>query len=59
MATNISYASGDVNLESLILHILPDYGPHGDGILNSNLLTAALKLKGAYERVEGGLEFWY
>lgn len=57
--TSITYASSDTNLESLILHILPDYGKHGDGILNSNLLTAALKLKGATENVEGGLEFWY
>jgi len=59
MATNVSYASGDTTLESLVLHILPDYGKHGDGILNSNLLTAALKMKGAFENVEGGLEFWY
>lgn len=59
MATNVSYASGDTNLESLILHILPDYGEHGDGIVNSNLLTAALKQKGATTNVEGGLEFWY
>lgn len=59
MATNVSYASGDTNLESLILHILPDFGKHGDGIINSNLLTAALKQKGATQVVEGGLEFWY
>ena len=58
MATNISYASGDTNLTSLILHILPDFGAHGDGIVNSNLLTAMLKSKGAVENVEGGLEFW-
>lgn len=58
-ATNIQYASGDTNLESLVLHILPDFGEHGDGIVNSNLLTAALKQKGAYEKVQGGLEFWY
>ena len=59
MATNINYASSDTNLESLILHILPDYGEHGDGIVNTNALTAALKKKGATEKVEGGLEFWY
>ena len=58
-ATNISYASGDTNLTSLILHILPDFGAHGDGIVNSNLLTAMLKSKGAVDNVEGGLEFWY
>lgn len=59
MATNISYASGDTNLEALALHCLPDFGEHGDGIINSNLLTAMLKEHGAYEEVEGGLEFWY
>jgi hypothetical protein len=59
MATNVSYASNDANLTSLLLHILPDFGKHGDGIINSNLLTAALKLKGAVQNVEGGLEFWY
>jgi hypothetical protein len=59
MATNVSYASADTNLESLILSILPDFGEHGDGIVNSNLLTAALKQKGSFEKVEGGLEFWY
>lgn len=59
MATNISYASSDSNLESLILHSLPDFGEHGDGVLNSNMLTAILKEKGSYEEVEGGLEFWY
>ena len=59
MATDISYASSDSNLESLILHTLPDFGEHGDGILNSNMLTAILKEKGSFEEVEGGLEFWY
>lgn len=59
MATNISYASGDTELESLVLHTLPDFGEHGDGIINANLLTAALKAKGRYISKEGGLEFWY
>lgn len=59
MATNVSYASGDTNLESLILFCLPDYGEHGDGIINSNLLTASLKQKGSYRKIEGGLEAWY
>jgi len=59
MATNVSYASNDAILESLILHSLPDFGEHGDGILNANFLTAMLKEKGCYEEVEGGLEFWY
>jgi len=58
MAQNISYANDDAILESLILHILPDFGPHGDGIINSNGLTAALNLKGAKQTVDGGLEFW-
>ena len=58
-ATNVQYASGDANLETLVLHILPDYGEHGNGIINSNLLTAALNAKGAVENVEGGLEFWH
>ena len=57
MATNVSYASSDSILESLILHILPDFGEHGDGILNSNMLTAALNMKGAKEVVDGGAEF--
>lgn len=59
MAQNVSYASGDAILESLVLHCLPDYGEHGDGILNTNNLTATLKEKGAYELVDGGLEAWY
>jgi len=58
MAQNISYANDDAILESLILHILPDFGPHGDGIINSNGLTAALNAKGARQIVDGGLEFW-
>lgn len=58
MATNVSYASGDTELESLVLHTLPDFGPHGDGIINVNLLTAYLKEKNRFVVKEGGLEFW-
>ena len=57
-ATNVSYASGDTELESLVLHTLPDFGPHGDGIINVNLLTAYLKEKDRFVVKEGGLEFW-
>lgn len=56
--TNVAYASGDTELESLVLHTLPDFGIHGDGIINVNLLTAMLKEKGRYITKEGGLEFW-
>ena len=60
MATNVGYASTMTELEALILHILPDIGPEiASGMLNSNLLSAALKEKGAIEEVEGGLEAWY
>lgn len=60
MATNVSYASGDTILESLVVHTLPDFGPHGDGITNNNFLFAGLKLNGSksYQVIEGGLEFW-
>src|SRR3990167_1720386 len=65
MATNVSYASGDSVLESLVLHTLPDFGPHGDGIINNNFLFSALKSKdkkeGSSKRfqvIDGGLEFW-
>jgi len=65
MATNVSYASGDTILESLVLHTLPDFGPHGDGIINTNFLFSALKAKdkaeGSSKRfqvIDGGLEFW-
>lgn len=57
-ATDISYASGDTELESLVLHTIPDFGPHGDGVINANLLTAALKAKKRFVVKEGGLEFW-
>ena len=59
MATNVSYASGDTELESLVLHTLPNFGEHGDGIVNANLLTAMLKAKNRFVVNEGGLEFWY
>lgn len=65
MATNVSYASSDTVLESLVLHTLPDFGPHGDGIINTNFLFSALKAKdkkeGSSKRfqvIDGGLEFW-
>jgi hypothetical protein len=59
MAKDISYASGDSELETLVLHTLPDFGEHGDGIINANLLTAVLKEKGRFIVSEGGLEFWF
>ena len=58
MATNISYASGDTELESLVLHTLPDFGAHGDGVINVNLLTALLKKKNKMIVHDGALEFW-
>jgi len=60
MPTNVSYATdSDTRLETLVLHILPSFGLTGDGILNTNGLTAALNMKGAKEVVDGGLEFWH
>ena len=58
MPTNISYANTDSILESLVLHTLPDFGEHGDGIINNNFLLAALREKKRFREVEGGLEFW-
>ena len=58
MPTNISYAGTDSILESLVLHTLPDFGEHGDGIINCNFLLAALREKKRFREVEGGLEFW-
>ena len=65
MPTNVSYANTDTILESLVLHTLPDFGPHGDGIINTNFLFSAFKMKdkkeGSSKRfqiIEGGLEFW-
>ena len=57
-ATNVSYASGDSILETLVLHSLPDFGEHGDGIINHNFLLSVLKLKGKFKVKDGGLEFW-
>jgi len=59
MAQNVSYATTDTILESLVLHILPYIGDEGDGILNTNGLTAALNAKGAKEVIDGGLEVWF
>ena len=58
MATNVSYATTDSILESLVLHTLPDFGPMGDGIINTNFLISYLKDKKRYLVKEGGLEFW-
>src|SRR3990167_4782924 len=65
MPTNVSYANTDTILESLVLHTLPDFGPHGDAIINTNFLFSALKAKdkkeGSSKRfqvIDGGLEFW-
>lgn len=64
-AQNISYSNDDAILEALVLHTLPDFGPHGDGIINKNFLFSAMKMKdkqdGSAKRfqvIEGGLEFW-
>jgi len=61
MPTDVSYASVSTqpSLETLVLHMLPSIGLTGDGILNTNGLTAALNMKGAKEVVDGGLEFWF
>jgi len=63
--TNVSYANTDTILESLVLHTIPDFGPHGDGIINTNFLFSFLKMKdekeGSSKRfqvIDGGLEFW-
>ena len=66
MAQNVSYANNDTILETLVLHTLPDFGPMGDGIINTNFLFSAFKsqdkkLNQAGKRfrvVDGGLEFW-
>lgn len=58
MATNVSYANSDTILEALVLHTLPDFGPHGKGIINNNFLLAMLEAKGRKKVVDGGLEFW-
>ena len=56
---DVTYAGSGINFESLVLTTLPYFGDHGNGILNSNLLTAKLKEQGSYETIEGGLEFWH
>lgn len=58
MATNVSYANSDTILEALVLHTLPDFGPHGDGVINNNFLLAMLKLNKRLRVTDGGLEFW-
>ena len=58
MAQNVSYASGDSLLESLVLHIAPNFSPTADGIINSNFLLSYLKMKERMDIVDGGLEFW-
>jgi len=56
---NIAYASQDSVLESLVLHILPDFGPDGNnGIINNNFVLSFLKENDRFDVVEGGLEFW-
>jgi len=64
-AQNVSYANDDAILESLVLHTLPDFGPHGDGIINTNFLFSYLKGKdkqqgssSRFQVIDGGLEFW-
>ena len=57
-ATDVQYASDDNALEALVLHVVPDFGPHGDGIINTNFLLTALKEKKRFRVKEGGLEFW-
>lgn len=59
MATNVSYASGDTILESLVIHTLPDFSKeHGNGIIEQNFLLSKLKEKDRFNVVDGGLEFW-
>lgn len=59
MAQNISYANNDAQLATLVSYILPYINDvHGDGILNSNFVTAMLNANGAKEVIDGGLEFW-
>ena len=64
-AQNVEYSNDDALLESLVLHTLPDFGPHGDGIINTNFLFAFMKAKdkkeGSSKRfvvIDGALEFW-
>lgn len=60
--TNIAYATDSsvfTALEALVLHNLPDFGKHGDGITNNNFLLARLKQKDMFVVMEGGLEIWH
>jgi len=63
--TNVAYASTDSDLENLVLHTLPNFGPHGDGIINTNFIFSFMKGKdkkeGSSKRfvvLDGGLELW-
>lgn len=56
MATNVSYASEDSLLASLVLHMAPDYAPNADGIINASPLLAYLKMKDRIDIMDGGLE---
>lgn len=57
--SNVAYASTDSKLATLVLYSLPNWGDEtGNGILNTNAVTASLKTKGSFKDVEGGLEFW-
>ena len=58
-ATNVSYATDDDVLESLVVHTLPDFGPHGEGITNNNFLFAMLKEAKRFKVKDGGLEIWF
>jgi hypothetical protein len=53
---SVTYASSDSLLESLVLHMAPDYAPNSDGILNGSALMAYLKMKDRIELMDGGLE---
>ncbi len=59
---DISYATSVTPsdyLETLILTTLPNFGEHGNGILNLNAVLGFMKINNAYEKVEGGLETWF
>jgi len=58
LAQNVNYANDDLILESLVVHTLPDFGPHGDGIINQNMLLSYLKDGKRMRTIDGGLEFW-
>lgn len=59
MSQNVAYANNDPQLSSLLSFILPYINDkHGDGILNSNFVTAMLQANGGKEVIDGGLEFW-